>query len=217
VSKDNGHARQNMNNAIIKRSILTDEKKKRKQKKKGFYNQVSMYVYIGSINREFVHVKLFSNGSVQMTGCQSVEDILKTIVCLMKALHVPKVVIEDGVLEAKPFVNNIEYLELKNICRFGISMINTNFKINFNISLSKLSALLENIDINCHFDKANHSCVNIKYDHPEKKISIFVFEKGSIVITGAKTGEQVAVGFNFINKFLYTNYKNIVKKEITEK
>jgi TATA-box binding protein (TBP) (component of TFIID and TFIIIB) len=73
---------------------------------------------------------------------------------------------------------------------------------------------MSNKGIECRYDKVNHSCVNVKYDHPEKKISIFVFEKGSIVITGAKNGDHIKSAYNFINKFLYFNYKLIVKKDL---
>jgi TATA-box binding protein (TBP) (component of TFIID and TFIIIB) len=216
ASKDDGHSIQNGTNIIIKRSVLKDEKKNNKTKKKGFYNQVSLYVYIGSNGRDYIHVKLFTNGAIQMTGCRSVEDILKAITMIIKTLSVEKVVIENDKLEEKPFVNNIKYLNYVGVCNLGISMINSNFKISFNINLPRLKTLWDTIynKDDCHFDKASHSCVNIKYDHPEKKISIFVFEKGAIVITGARNGEQIAVGYNFINKFLYANYKNIVKKDI---
>jgi TATA-box binding protein (TBP) (component of TFIID and TFIIIB) len=93
-------------------------------------------------------------------------------------------------------------------------MINTNFVIPFSINLKSLYEILLSENKDCRYDKINHSCVNIKYDHPEKIISIFVFEKGSIVITGAKTGEQINCAYIFINKFIYSFYKQVVKKEV---
>jgi TATA-box binding protein (TBP) (component of TFIID and TFIIIB) len=60
-----------------------------------------------------------------------------------------------------------------------------------------------------------HACVNIKYNYKNiDTISIFVFEKGSIIITGAKNRDHLFQSYKFISKFLYENYGNIVKNDI---
>ena len=60
----------------------------------------------------------------------------------------------------------------------------------------------------------SHSSVDIKYNCDNDKISIFVFEKGPIVITGAKTCEQILQAYNFINTYLLTNHKEISKRNL---
>ena len=52
------------------------------------------------------------------------------------------------------------------------------------------------------------------YPFFDKTISIFVFEKGPIVITGAKNCEHILSGYNFINKYLLTNHMKVVKSAI---
>jgi TATA-box binding protein (TBP) (component of TFIID and TFIIIB) len=204
---------------IINRSLPSKKKikknKKGKKEKKVFYNQVSMDVNVKSKIKGPVHVKLFINGSIQMTGCQTTEDIYETIYTIINIFKTEKYILDyktNEIIE-KPFVSNKDSLDFNNISSLKINMINSNFKIPFSMNLSKLYKLMLDKGVKCIYDKINHSCVNIKYMHIGKEISIFVFEKGSIVITGARNGEQINSAYEFINKFLLINYKSIVKKE----
>lgn len=205
---------------IVHRSLQSRNKvkknKKGKKEKRVFYNQASMDVNVKSKKTRPVHVKLFTNGSIQMTGCQTADDIFETIVTITEVLKKEKSIVDKKTNEIvdKPFITNRQNLDLSCVSRLKINMINSNFRIPFSINLGKLYELMLGKDIECIHDKINHSCVNIKYHHIGKKISIFVFEKGSIVITGARNGEQISSAYEFINKFLYANYKIIVKKEI---
>jgi TATA-box binding protein (TBP) (component of TFIID and TFIIIB) len=203
---------------IIYRSLPNKKKEKKNtpKKKNVFYNQVSIHLNIKSKENDPVHIKLFTNGSIHITGCQSVNDIVETLTTIINKLQVDKACIDKTTKKIidKPFVSEKKYLDISSIANLKVNMINTNFTVKFKINLDELYALMQHKGIECRYDKLNHSCVNIKYDHPEKKISIFVFEKGSIVITGAKNGEHIRKAYDFINKFLYANYKSIVKKEI---
>ena len=61
-------------------------------------------------------------------------------------------------------------------------------------------------------------CVNIKHTNsinPESKpTSIFVFQSGNIIITGAKYIENILEAYEFIRKILNKNVSKIIRKEI---
>ena len=57
-----------------------------------------------------------------------------------------------------------------------------------------------------------HASVIIKFKcvGTQRKISIFVFEIGTIIITAAQNYNQIMKAYYFINKFLYDHYNEIV-------
>ena len=77
-------------------------------------------------------------------------------------------------LSAKVSIDKVKNLK--------ICMINSGFKIGFNINRERLYKIISNDKIECKFDLDNHACVDIKYNYKDiKTVSIFVFEKGSII------------------------------------
>jgi len=58
--------------------------------------------------------------------------------------------------------------------------------------------------VECKYEPTGgHSCVNIKYHYDEKsKPSIFVFQTGAIIITGAKNLHHIIMSYHFIIKIL---------------
>lgn len=112
-------------------------------------------------------------------------------------------------------MTNPENVNVSDIYNFKIRMINSNFHIGFLINRENLYELLSKGGIRCSFEPCIHACVNIKYNYKNKDtISIFVFESGSIVITGAKSKNHIVDAYKFITKVLYENYDNIVKNDI---
>jgi len=198
-----------LNNIKKKRNI------KNKKDKKNFYNQVSIVVF--SDEGKKINIKLFSNGSIHMTGCKDIVNSISALKNLfiqlkkIKAIYDP---INNKIVE-KSFVENSENLDVSKIYNFKIVMINSNFNIGFNIDRDKLYDLITIKNIaECSYDPIIHACVNIKYDCDNKTVSIFVFESGSIIITGANNGKHILDAYNFINKLLCTNYKQIYKSNI---
>ena len=202
-------------NTKTNRSIIVKKKNsgKPKKQKKVFYNQVSMYVKVHAKNKKPVNIKIFSNGSFQMTGCKTVDNAVETLSKIIIELKKEKAVIDydDMKVVDKPFCDNIDILHLKNIKNLKIAMINSGFRIPFKMDRIKLYNLLLSENYECVFDSVKHACVNVKYDHPEKVISIFVFERGAILITGARNCRQIYDAYMFINKYLLKNH-NIIKK-----
>jgi effector-binding domain-containing protein len=118
----------------------------------------------------------------------------------------------------KPFVDSIDKLDINKVHVFNIEMINTNFNGQYQINRNKLFQLLLEKDIDVSFDPIIHASVNIKYEllnANSKSISIFVFESGSITIAGSNSYDEVLEAYEFICKFIYTNYNKLLTKVIT--
>jgi len=219
-----------VNNLINIKKIKSDKKKKRKEKK-NFYNQVSLIFRTCTLmgldplkitpkeSLKTVNVKLFINGSIQMTGCKHLENIKSSLEILFEKLKITKVILNKNMeYIEKPFVIDTTLLDINNVNNFYIQMINTNFNIQFHINRSKLFQLLLDNNIDASFDPIIHACVNIKYYLSNKKtktISIFVFESGSITIAGSNSCSEILEAYNFINKFILSNYNLLLTKDIT--
>lgn len=202
------------------RSLLQKKQKmgKKKKKKNVFYNQVSMYVSVKGKNKKPVSLKLFSNGAIQMTGCKTMDNALDALNKIFPELQKIKAIIvstKDDELKIveKPFVTNPKVLNMKFVKDLKISMINSNFFMQFKVDRAKLYNLLLEQKYDVTFDPGKHACVNVKFCHVEKLISIFIFERGSIIITGAQNCNQILDAYNFINKYLLMNYNSIVKND----
>jgi len=207
-----------LGNTKTNRTIVPKKKTsgKPKKQKKVFYNQVSMYVKVHAKNKKPVNIKLFSNGSIQMTGCKTVENAIETLIKVLYELKKEKAVINYATMKIvdKPFCDNVNILDLKHIIGLQIVMINSGFIIPFKMDRTKLYNLLLSDGYECTYNSVKHACVNVKFIHEEKQISIFVFEKGSILITGARNCTQIYEAYMFINKYLLKNHKIIKKNEV---
>jgi TATA-box binding protein (TBP) (component of TFIID and TFIIIB) len=186
------------NDTIIERTLINNKNKN----KSYFHNLILIKTKIP--NNDNILIKLFSDGNIRITGCKSETDIYNAIILIIDKLK--------NNANANTFVSNIKYLDVVYIDNLLVNMINATFKNNQNINLEKLysSLLAQNID--CRYDKLSHACVNIKYKNNEKIISIFVFQKGSIVITGAKNFEQISNAQNYITNLIY-NFNNKIENE----
>lgn len=230
----------------------TNKKKKKKKITKNFLNQISLIFSTPMLmgmdvsklstkdKEKVINVKLFVNGSIQMTGCKHLNNITKCLEILFEKLKNIKAIInENNEFEKKKFFKNIEDIDLKiinitydldnykedpythlkieNVYKFNINMINTNFNIGFQIKRDALRQLLILNGFDASLDPNVQACINIKYNIPNlnKTVSIFVFESGSILISGSDTCEQILYTYNFINKFILTNYKSLLSKPIT--
>jgi len=203
------------------RSLYPKKKKKKKvvikkKQKREFHNQISLNVMIASKEEKAVNIKLFTNGSIQMTGCKSVTNVIDVLDKIFYELRVVKAIIDlkTKTMMEKPFVNDYSKLYLKYVDNIKIGMINSNFSYPGKIDRLKLFNILNSDNKDCRYDPSNHAPVNIKYNCKGKSISIFVFEKGSILITGAKNCKHILEGYEFINKYLLENHTKIVKSII---
>jgi TATA-box binding protein (TBP) (component of TFIID and TFIIIB) len=177
------------------RTVLPVVKKGRSKKVtklKNFFNQITMEVRVNEDRK--INLKLFCNGSVQMTGCKSPDDC---------STAVQRLIDEVKDIQSDEPVCNLDELGMHG---FKVDMINSNFKMNYMINRRELHNHITNKpNIYSRFDPNNHAGLIIKYfgDNDNKKgISIFVFESGNIIITGAKNRQHIMIAYNYITQVL---------------
>lgn len=244
-----------MNKERLRTIILTKKKPKRQRKnenklihkdttKNYFYNQITVVMRIDSgpcqdlNDAPKINIKLFKNGSIQMTGCDSIDHTKYSIEKLFEILNKPRYLLnlfEKNISTIKFLkTENDKIITIDDIIQCNVHLINCNFNIGFKINRDKLFDIISNKNsesileikknnnvyinsdlpqkyIDSTYDPIRHACVNIKLNHPIKIITIFVFESGSIIILG-KSCKQIRDAYNFINVFLLTNYFNIYLK-----
>lgn len=210
-------------------NVKENKTKKEEKSKKNFYNQVSLIInsaklhdakYVNESVIKTINVKLFINGSIQMTGCKQIQNVEKTLILLFNKLKSKKAILNNNKFEIKSFISDstdIKFLDIKYIRDFQIRMINTNFNIEFKIKRQQLHEILLANNIDSSYDPINHACINVKYTIPNsiKTVSMFVFESGAITIAGANNCYQVIQAYNFINKIILSNYYKVMSKSIT--
>ena len=100
-------------------------------------------------------------------------------------------------------------------------MINSNYQVNMQIDRTKLYNLLVKKKVKSSFEPCIRACVIIKYNpvennEEEKEISVFIFQKGNIIITGARTKNHILSASKYINNILLTHIDEISKKDEKE-
>lgn len=189
-------------------------KNKKKPSVRNFYNQVTILMKpMNNPERNYINIKVFKNGSLQMTGCKDMDDFSNVVAVLIGVLKRGVDVINSkGAKRHMSFIENPESLGVYDI---RIRMINSNFKLNYKIDRKKLDKLLKRNHsrrtrdkeigfVECKYEPTSgHSCVNIKFRYNERdRPSIFVFQTGAIIITGAKNLHQIIQAYHFIHRIL---------------
>lgn len=194
------------------KNIRSLENKKRKPIKKTFFNQLTMEIYSEHSSKK-INLKLFKNGSIQMCGCKAIEDCIIVLNKLISKLKNIYATIENNKIIEYPFIDNFENIKIKS---FKIILINSNYKVDYLIKREKLYNILISNNQTCRYEPCIHACVNIKYNLNDnnKPVSIFVFQSGNIIITGAKTLNDITKTYNFIDNILEKNKKTIIRKDI---
>lgn len=181
------------------------------KKKKNFLNQVSVMLKLN--NSRLIHVKLFSNGSLLIAGCKTVYNFVEVMKILCKKLLGYKFVFNYKTSKTTKthFVSNKDSIVMEKIEDLDIRLINSKFDVGFMIDRIILHNLLLKAGFKSDYDPCSHAGVNFKYGCGDITISVFAFESGSIIITGAKSQMQIEETYKFVVKFLYDNYKEIRK------
>jgi TATA-box binding protein (TBP) (component of TFIID and TFIIIB) len=208
-----------------------------KRSKHRFFNQVTAYIKLSG--DRYINVKIFKNGSLQMTGIKKtiecniiINKLLNGIIApintnsitpypantilpdFMQVVEQPNTILHYLELIGAPLNNNILLSDLK-VTDFNIRMINSNCKVPFKINRDILFQLLKKDKIKCRYDPNSHACVNIRYDiNSNDKVSIFVFQSGSIIITGGKTISDINKGYHYIMAIISQHYEAIKKKDL---
>ncbi|XWV26424.1 TATA-box-binding protein-like protein [Tupanvirus soda lake] len=196
-------------------------KTKKKPSLKNFYNQVTILMKpMNNPARNYINIKVFKNGSLQMTGCKDMDDFNNVTTTLIKILKRGRdIKNKKGKTVHINFIDNPKEIGIYDI---KIRMINSNFKLDYKVDRKKLAKLLKKNHrqgtkdkeigyVECKYEPTGgHSCVNIKYKYDDKnKPSIFVFQTGAVIITGAKNLPQIIMAYHFIHKILNRYYNEI--------
>ena len=209
------------------RTLVEEKKKKRRTKRKAnvsnnpFYNQITLVIRINEGPFENIHdepqlnIKLFQNGSIQISGLKNIEFANRALNKMIYCLGQSKGKFTNGVIEEIRFVAEPSVM---NITNFDIYMINSNYMVNMMIDRSKLYKLLLMKRIKAQYEKCVRACVIIKYVPPtknleDKDVSVFIFEKGNIIITGARNFNHIIDTYNYINSILLEHVDEVIKKD----
>ena len=204
-----------------------EPQKKKKKKKNCFQNQMTVEISpdLKDYPNSKISLKIFKNGSIQMSGIKSIEACNTVLNKLIKELGKEYGVIENNEVVDIDFIdsktdeagNEIKVEEI-SIEKFKIDMINSGFELQYNVNRENLYNKLLESRIDCKYEPSIHAGVNIKFlpKGNEKKVSIFIFESGNIIITGAKNINNILESYEYISKFVEENKSEIEKSKICE-
>ena len=199
------------------KSLEKQSKRKRKKNVKSFQNQLTVEVRpdIEKLPDNKISIKIFKNGSIQMSGVKSLLACNLALNKLIDSLSKEYGVIVDGKIEDIHFISDKDKISVN---RYKVDMINSNFNINYEVNRESLYNILLERKIECRYEPSIHACVNIKFrpTNAPKNISIFVFQSGHIIITGAKNIDNIAESYKYITNMLEEHKSNIEKSKIAD-
>lgn len=214
---------------------------------KNFLHQTTAVYRVPTDNDQWkeVNIKVFKNGSLQMSGVSSMEIAQKAQQLIMNDLN--KLNIDYNILENKT--------DILIPVSFDISLINSDFAVNFPINRDALKNILaKKYCLHAEFESTGYQGVKVSYmwnndyykdsitypfqgtcycdvKHGEKRcligvsgsgfgknqcqcVTIAIFQTGRIIITGARTMEQLYNVYEFMIQTLKDNMKEIFRRSI---
>lgn len=224
---NNGMQRKGLSkkNKVQKRSPSMDEERKK------FDNQVTLEYRMCMENGAFtiVNCKIFNNGNIQMTGVKYIEQ---------GSLLVDNIIQVLNNAESDSICNKIT---MKNV-NYTIQLINCDYKVGFHIKRDALYRIMMNEYNNmCSYEPCIYPGVKIQYMYNKnnrhkngvckcesicmhskgtslkngcKKITIAVFQSGSVIITGGQNIDQINETYAWINSVLISHKEHIEKANI---
>lgn len=201
---------------------------KRKISSKCFFNQSTLVVrqpHPNVVGWKEVNLKLFANGSVQMTGISSEEFAMQTLEWLL---------LEVAKLPRSPWGGT------PSIVRFNKQLINSDFSVGVPLRRDKLHEIItRRYGIFSILESTIYQGVNTKYYYNEtadktkpgqctckefcqgqgdgsgegqcKRITISFFQTGNIIITGARHMKQINEAYDFVAKFMDDHAAEIIR------
>lgn len=215
---------------------INPKKKKKKDcsniTKRKFDNAISGYFKTGE--NYYPSVKIFRNGTIQMTGLKKIEDgeILNEQVFE---------VLKEIIIKNPNKITDYENEESLSCGQFRVRLINSDFSIPYNIRRKDLHHLLISLEYNntSSFQPGTYPGVKLQYfwnpsnnningrcncslkcfgkgdgsgDGKCKKITVSIFESGKILITGAINFIQIDEAYKYISNILQKHQNTLEKK-----
>jgi len=203
-----------------------------------FFNQITVVMnipidYRSDVTKD-VNIKLFKNGSIQVSGLKSINQcniMINKIIQLLRGDYCIFINPNDETpcTHDTPgaIFKNIRFIESDtvNILNLKINMINTMYQYISKINRSQLYMRLLELKMENKLEKTTrlkyqpdiHAPVHVKIDLGNKKpVTVFVFESGKILIMAAKKRENIIDAFNYINQLLTENHEYVVKRNLIE-
>ena len=216
----------------IKKTITMGTKSKR------FDNQVTL-LYSKQDENIYANCKIFKNGNVQMTGIKSMEQghhMLTVLLGIVQNIYSQHPTVFPTADRNKPHISDIKVRLINSDFKVGFDLRrDTFFKVFHeqypNHPCSYEPCIYPGVKIQYFYNTANtHKdgichctsgrCIVGKScgtgDGLCKKVTIAVFQSGSVIITGGQTIDQVDEAYNFIRPILIANRDKIEKHEIQE-
>jgi TATA-box binding protein (TBP) (component of TFIID and TFIIIB) len=201
---------------------------------KRFDNQATMIIKMTSEASYFVNAKMFKNGNVQMTGIKRIDDGVLAIGILIQVIQ--------EMLGYTPSLNIVSSPEKMMNCNYEIRLINSDFRVNFEIKRELLHlCLTEHMGNKCTYEPCIYPGVKLQYfwnknsAQPNgncecvgghcvgkgkgaatsecKKITIAIFQSGCVIITGASSEGQITECYQYICNVLQTQMNHIKKRK----
>lgn len=204
---------------------------RRKRVKKTFFNQASLVVrlQIDTDTWKEVNVKLFSNGGVQMTGVPDDRTGRAAIAWLANEVETKYM----GVFAKK-----------HNIHKYETQLVNSDYSIGVPIRRERLHKILvETYGLFSTFESTVYQGVNTKFFYNKartggppglclcptpcegtgngeaigdcKRITISPFQTGRIIITGARSLDQINEAYAFMNTIFVKHAAEIIRVALT--
>ena len=209
------------------RDLLT----KRRVSEKTFFNQSTIVIRKRrEAEGEFkeVNVKLFANGGFQMTGVTSEEFSREVINWIIERFNAFPTAITE-----KPM----------SLVKFAVQLLNSDYKMNALAKRAELHKILcERYHLSSTLETTIYQGVNTKYYYNKaasgskgicncpkfctgqgdgtevgncKRITIAIFQTGSIIITGARTRHQLDEAYDYINDIIRRHSADVCRQIAT--
>ncbi|AUF82287.1 putative TATA-box binding protein [Tetraselmis virus 1] len=181
---------------IRKGNVIKSNGRKRCYSKRLFDNQATTVAFVPE-RKGYVNIKLFKNGQIQMTGARS---------------------IKEGQDVANSVLKAIGQLSPQGVTDVSIRLMNSDFRVPYRIDRDKFYMLMKDrYNMWCSYNPSIYLAVKTFYMFNEsktgickqgcdgkktgsccKKVTIFVFHTGAVIITGAVTMEQLNTTYHWV-------------------
>ena len=145
------------------------EKKNRKSLFVSFKNSISVLFMRG---KRKVCIKSFSNGKLQVTGCNTVVEAAQIVDRFCMLLK------ECGL----PLLTTLE---------ISVQMFNVCFQLEKRVNLADLQNYLRQRNVTCFYDRDVYSGIKIKQETGASKLTILGFSSGNFILAGMKQPNDV--------------------------